>query len=192
MAAVQRLPEAPPAQAVVAETALASAGWLDASSAADAASLLKGHRLVTLVGREPAALRRTAFDVAARVAADPQAVVWQTQAAVFSGRAADLGTLPPDAERALLEASARLHELLDRIGRRPATLLLFDGHLAGGLATAVPAQLQAAPRLRLLLQTAQPIGWPGEQVVVVDEAADAVGEPGTPTMPAASLRWRSR
>ncbi len=191
MAAVQNLPEVPRSHAV-AETTPASVGWLDASSAADTASLLQRHRLVTLVGREPAALRRTAFDVAARLAADPQVVVWQTQAAVFSGRGADLGTLPPDAERALLEASARLHELLNRIGRRTATLVLFDGHLAGGLATAVPAQLRAAPRLRLLLQAAQPIGWPGEQVVVVNEEAQAVGEAGTPTMPATSLRWRSR
>ena len=187
MAAVQRLPDAAPSPAA-AEAMPAAAAWLDASSAAVAASLLQSHRLVTLVGHQAAALRRTAGEVATRLAADPRGAVWQAQAAVFSGQAAGPGRLPPDAERTLLEASSRLHELLQHIQRRPATLVLFDGHLAAGLATAVPAQLQAAPRLRLLLQAAQPIGWPGEQVVVVTEAPPALDDGRA----AIGLRWHSR
>ena len=187
MAAVQCLPDAAPSPAA-AEATPPSAGWLDASSAALAARLLQSHRLVTLVGQEAAVLRRTAGEVATRLAADAGAAVWQAQAAVFSGQAATPSRLPPDAERALLEASSRLHELLQRIQRRPATLVLFDGHQAACLATSVPAQLQAAPRLRLLLQAATPIGWPGEQVVVVTEAPPAMDD----VRAAASLRWHSR
>ena len=63
-----------------------------------------------------------------------------------------------------------------------------------GLLAAASRRLTAAgcdtPVLdaRLLLQAAQPIGWPGEQVVVVTEAPPALDDGRA----AIGLRWHSR
>ena len=164
--------------------------------AARLAQHLASHRLVTLACADAAAGVRTVQAAAQLVATDLAGSVWQTEADVLTGR--QCGGHPGGTaghETALRRATERLHALLLRIARRPAVLVVLNGHQAEGLRDTVQRLLAELPRLRLVVSSPQALGLPGEtlQLCVGDTApAQPLAEPGGAVPAPRPMRWRSR
>ncbi|MFB9854986.1 BTAD domain-containing putative transcriptional regulator [Micromonospora andamanensis] len=143
-------------------------------------ALLQTSRLVTLVGSGGVGKTRLAVEVATRLTdrfsdgawlvelaalgrserTDGMAAVAGAMMAVLNIREDAAGSLVPDGQ--LVDAGARLASALH--GRD--ILLLLDNceHLVDDVARLVESLLPAAPRLRLLATSQEPMGLPGEVV----------------------------
>lgn len=93
--------------------------------------------------------------------------------------------LPPDA------GTASLQHLLNRLGQRPALLVVEDVHLQPGAALGlVDSALAQSATLRMLMTSMRPLGH-GHEVSMQIEADLHHCEPNSPDWPG-RLRWRPR
>jgi predicted ATPase/class 3 adenylate cyclase len=131
----------------------------------DLASLLQSHRMVTLTGPPGVGKTRLATEVGAKVAARQQHGAWMVPLANIESE--DL--LAPAVARSLglteNPATAIEEQLATHLESRDV-LLVFDNceHLIGGIARLVSDLLLAAPRLRVLATSREPLRIPGERV----------------------------
>lgn len=143
------------------------------------------HRLVTLIapdaGTSDPLVQAAAQLMAPRLAGR----VWQIEAEALTGH---------HAESPLRQTSPRLHALLSRIARRPAVLVVLNGHRAAGLPEAVTQLLAGSSGLRLLVSNRQGLALPGEKVLTASGNAAEFKEVRAPQPARRStdLRWHSR
>jgi non-specific serine/threonine protein kinase len=144
---------------------------------AEVVDVLRGHRLVSLVGPGGVGKTRLALGAARALVADFRDGVWLVElgsladgARVPQAVAAAAG-VPPQRERALLDG------LVAAFGSRQVLLVLDNcEHLVEACAEVATQLLRACPRLRVLVASREPLGVPGELVrpvaplVVPDEA----------------------
>lgn len=183
-----RLAEANPAL-------LASATPPPATTDALLDKLVRGmadHRLVTLIAPE-AGTSDPLVQAAAQLMAPLLAGrVWQIEAEALTGHHAE--HLHTAAGQPLRQTSPRLHALLSRIARRPAVLVVLNGHRAVGLPEAVTQLLAGSSGLRLLVSSRQGLALPGEKVLTASGNAAEFKEVRAPQPGRRStdLRWHSR
>ncbi|HKU84963.1 MAG TPA: winged helix-turn-helix domain-containing protein [Casimicrobiaceae bacterium] len=139
--------------------------------------LLREHRLVSVVGAGGIGKTRLAQEVARRQIDAHASGVWWVDLAALSN--AD-GIVPAivNAARLQLEEGDPLAELAKALAHR-SMLLVLDNceHLAAAVARVVQVTLDAAPALRVLATSQEPLKTPGEYAYRLD--ALAVPPPGT-------------
>lgn len=127
--------------------------------------------------------------------------IWLVDAATLTGRRRP-ESLPPvmtgePADVPAPPARERLFTLLQRLARRPAVLIVLNGHVAEGLPDAVQGLLDGNPGWSILVCSAQALQLPGEKLLhwssdpLSEKPASPVRVSRTDLEPAA-LRWRFR
>jgi predicted ATPase/DNA-binding CsgD family transcriptional regulator len=145
----------------------------------DVRKLLADNRLVTLSGAGGAGKTRLAVEIATRIAPEYADGVWYVDLAPIT----DPVVVPVTVTRALGlpdQPGGSTMDTLLRFLRDRHVLVVLDNceHLLGATAELVVALLGAAPRLRLLATSREPIGVPGEatwrvpSLSVADEAIE--------------------
>jgi predicted ATPase/class 3 adenylate cyclase/DNA-binding CsgD family transcriptional regulator len=129
----------------------------------DVRKLLADNRVVTLAGAGGAGKTRLAVEIAARIAPEYADGVWYVDLAPIT----DPALVPVAVARALGlpdQPSRSTMDTLLRFVRDRQVMVVLDNceHLLGATAEMVVALLGAAPQLRLLATSREPIGVPGE------------------------------
>jgi DNA-binding winged helix-turn-helix (wHTH) protein len=131
------------------------------------------HPLITVTCLDPAD-----GDAQLRAAAQLMAVrqmrkIWLIDAVTLTGHRRPPSSMPPPMAGMAGEpcrpspppARERLLVLLQRIARRPAVLVLLNGHAAEGLADAVRRLLEDNPGWRVMVCSTQALRLPGEKLL---------------------------
>jgi predicted ATPase len=144
---------------------------------ADVEELLKRSRLVTLTGAGGVGKTRLALRVAARVRAAFPDGVWSVQLSPLQDPAL-LGHTVAEALGVVDHVLRPQAEVLGGFLARRRVLLVFDTceHLVDACADLAETLLKAAPELRILATSRQPLDVPAERVLVLQplQPSDAV------------------
>ena len=137
-------------------------------------SLLRDHRLVTLVGPGGVGKTRLATAVAAEVKRDPDDVVWWCDLSQID----DSGSVA----QALLSSGGLRHGDTSELGELIAAataghrvVVVADNaeHVLQGAARSFAAVLAATPALRFLVTSREPLGLAGERVAHIEPLSNA-------------------
>lgn len=151
------------------------------------------HRLVTLIAPDADTSDHLVQAAAQLMAPRLAGRVWQIEAEALTGQHIEpLHTAA--GQSPLQQTSPRLHALLSRIARRPAVLVVLNGHRAAGLPEAVTQLLAGSSGLHLLVSSRQELALPGEKVLTASSNAAEFKEVRAPqpSRRPTALRWHSR
>ena len=134
--------------------------------------LIAAHRLVTLLGPGGSGKTRLSVEVGSRLAG----AVWRVELASVTDPAevpqAVLSALDLTGQVQIRKAQAPLDRLREAVAGRDLLLILDNcEHLVAAPARVADTLLRAAPGLRLLTTSREPLGIPGERLFAVEPLA---------------------